>query len=264
MTKIVRASPNVHKNVFTTSSVLLSPIFASLSLYIRRPLALQRDPADHAAQSALTTKAALTSGLTKTALTKSRQSGCKRIYCKRRTPEVTGGQCGEVAGEVPACLLLSQIIYIMPPPARVCAACKATKSRCDNFGLGLTCDRCTRLGLRCEPAPPLAHMPRTRDFADPKGQAAPAPGRSVPANSTCKDRLGADHRMSIAPRCALASNCMSWKGTMSWNGGVVPFFHERNITHERHINIEVISQSAKAGLDPSHPWVIALPSHASC
>ena len=127
--------------------------------------------------------------------------------------------------------------YIMPPPARVCAACKATKSRCDNFGLGLTCDRCTRLGLRCEPAPPLAHMPRTRDFADPKGQAAPAPGRSVPANSTCKDRLGADHRMSIAPRCALASNCMSWKGTMSWNGGVVPFFHERNITHERHINI---------------------------
>jgi len=66
----------------------------------------------------------------------------------------------------------------------------------------------------------------------------------VPANSTCKDRLGADHRMSIAPRCALASNCMSWKGTMSWNGGVVPFFHERNITHERHINIEVISQIA--------------------
>ena len=41
----------------------------------------------------------------------------------------------------------------MPPPARVCKACKASKVRCIEFEPGVTCARCTRLGLLCEPAP---------------------------------------------------------------------------------------------------------------
>jgi len=40
----------------------------------------------------------------------------------------------------------------MPPPARVCKACKVSKVRC-NFTSGEPCARCTRLGLICEEAP---------------------------------------------------------------------------------------------------------------
>ncbi|EOD25584.1 hypothetical protein EMIHUDRAFT_457502 [Emiliania huxleyi CCMP1516] len=44
----------------------------------------------------------------------------------------------------------------MPPPARVCIACKASKTKCINFVPGKhPCDRCARIGLRCEPAPQL-------------------------------------------------------------------------------------------------------------
>lgn len=40
----------------------------------------------------------------------------------------------------------------MPPPARVCKACKVSKVRC-TFSSGEPCARCTRLGLICEEAP---------------------------------------------------------------------------------------------------------------
>ena len=52
----------------------------------------------------------------------------------------------------------------MPPPARVCTACKASKARCVDFAAGVACKRCSRLGLCCEPAPTLAHMSRARAF----------------------------------------------------------------------------------------------------
>jgi hypothetical protein len=45
----------------------------------------------------------------------------------------------------------------MPPPARVCRACKASKVRC-NFSPGETCARCLRLGLICEAAPQIARV----------------------------------------------------------------------------------------------------------
>lgn len=41
----------------------------------------------------------------------------------------------------------------MPPPARVCVACKTSKTRCVNFAPGSRCNRCERVGLRCELAP---------------------------------------------------------------------------------------------------------------
>lgn len=51
----------------------------------------------------------------------------------------------------------------MPPPARVCQACKASKVRCDDFSPGISrCTRCNRLGLKCEAASsrgmPVAEM----------------------------------------------------------------------------------------------------------
>jgi len=52
----------------------------------------------------------------------------------------------------------------MPPPARVCQACKACKVRCDGFVPGeRPCVRCTNLGLLCEPAP---QQPRVMKVAD--------------------------------------------------------------------------------------------------
>jgi len=41
----------------------------------------------------------------------------------------------------------------MPPPARSCVACKLSKTKCVNFAPGHRCDRCERVGLRCERAP---------------------------------------------------------------------------------------------------------------
>jgi hypothetical protein len=40
----------------------------------------------------------------------------------------------------------------MPPPARVCQACKASKVRCAGPFPAQSCSRCSRLGLRCDPA----------------------------------------------------------------------------------------------------------------
>jgi hypothetical protein len=55
----------------------------------------------------------------------------------------------------------------MPPPARVCQACKACKVKCLDFSPGSSaCERCTRLGLICEPAPQIPRkMPVAGKFA---------------------------------------------------------------------------------------------------
>lgn len=53
----------------------------------------------------------------------------------------------------PSTEINARLIRYMPPPARVCQACKACKVRCDEFVPGQTCSRCDRLGLICEPAP---------------------------------------------------------------------------------------------------------------
>lgn len=52
----------------------------------------------------------------------------------------------------------------MPPPSRVCTACKAAKKVCIGFGPGRTCTRCSRLRLNCVAAPHLRSMPRTQPF----------------------------------------------------------------------------------------------------
>ena len=41
----------------------------------------------------------------------------------------------------------------MPPSATSCAACKACKTKCEGFSPGTPCRRCSRLDLRCDPAP---------------------------------------------------------------------------------------------------------------
>lgn len=68
----------------------------------------------------------------------------------------------------------------MPPPARVCQACKASKVRCADYVPGVQCPRCKRLGLECMPAsqqPVEATMPLALQF-----RAAPsAVGANVPS-----------------------------------------------------------------------------------
>uniref|UniRef100_A0A7S4C1P9 Zn(2)-C6 fungal-type domain-containing protein n=1 Tax=Chrysotila carterae TaxID=13221 RepID=A0A7S4C1P9_CHRCT len=64
----------------------------------------------------------------------------------------------------------------MPPLAWVCIACKSSKTKCVNFAPGKRCDRCARIGLRCEPAPQRARQqshkslgPTLKALLDPQG-----------------------------------------------------------------------------------------------
>lgn len=56
----------------------------------------------------------------------------------------------------------------MPPLARVCTACKASKVKCVGMTPGTKCNRCTRLGLVCEAVHQLSTIaPVAKQFAMP-------------------------------------------------------------------------------------------------
>lgn len=76
----------------------------------------------------------------------------------RPSATVAGGLRG-----TPPVLRRSSELSKMPPPARVCQACKASKVRCEDFEHGEECKRCKRLGLKCEPAP---QRPKTMPIAN--------------------------------------------------------------------------------------------------
>ena len=71
----------------------------------------------------------------------------------------------------------------MPPPARVCKACKASKVRC-NFLPGDPCARCERLGLHCEGAPQIPRIIAEFSLATASGRAPTLATKAiVPATS---------------------------------------------------------------------------------
>lgn len=68
----------------------------------------------------------------------------------------------------------------MSPPARVCTACKTSKVKCANFLPGGTCDRCARIGLKCEPAPQIGHRAAQQQLSVAQLGSAPFGGDPTP------------------------------------------------------------------------------------